>query len=247
MLNNFIIDEKIMGILLTDRTTGGNIIWATDNYGFDKSEQIKSVELIKPRVEKTKAEKLARTKGKAEVFTPSWVCNDMNNTLDNEIEEGTNWQDYVKLRVLEITCGEAPFLVSRYDTTTGEYMEIGKRIGLIDRKLNAIGKHTKTEQDWYKWVVEAYRATYGYEYQGDNLFLARKNLFLTFVEYYESKFNCLPCDNALLEVANIISWNIWQMDGLKHTIPNTDDGNVVYSKIKDWESGEVLEFRSLLK
>mgnify|MGYP006990132904 CR=1 FL=1 len=43
--------------------------------------------------------------------------------------EGKNWKDYVDSRRLEITCGEAPYLVSRYDTSTGEFIKINKRIG----------------------------------------------------------------------------------------------------------------------
>ena len=41
---------------------------------------------------------------------------------------------------MEITCGEAPYLVSRYDTTTGEPIPIGRRIGLLDRKLCVINR-----------------------------------------------------------------------------------------------------------
>lgn len=108
--------------------------------------------IIKSRVEKSKKEQSERVKSKAEVFTPSWICNAQNNLIDNawferenvfniEMEKGwvTNsekipfpdgktWQDYVKENRLEIICGEAQYLVSRYDTVTGEEITIKERI-----------------------------------------------------------------------------------------------------------------------
>ena len=39
--------------------------------------------IIKPRTEKTKEEIIYRTRDKAEVFTPSWICNKQNNLIDN--------------------------------------------------------------------------------------------------------------------------------------------------------------------
>ena len=47
---------------------------------------------------------------------------------------------------LEISCGEAPYLVSRYDTVTGETIPISQRIGLLDRKLRVISENTDTEE-----------------------------------------------------------------------------------------------------
>ncbi len=44
--------------------------------------------LIKPRVLRSKDEKSQRTKEKAEVFTPSWVCNKQNNLIDENGLEG---------------------------------------------------------------------------------------------------------------------------------------------------------------
>ena len=87
-------DPKLLEILLKDNSSGKNIIWATNDYasngeGFSADDQIlpdlitgENGELIKPRTEKTKEEKLARIRDKAEVFTPSWICNQMNNLVD---------------------------------------------------------------------------------------------------------------------------------------------------------------------
>ena len=47
---------------------------------------------------------------------------------------------------LEISCGEAPYLVSRYDTVMGETIPISQRIGLLDRKLRVVSENTDTEE-----------------------------------------------------------------------------------------------------
>ena len=43
----------------------------------------------------------------------------------------------------------------------------------------------------------------------------------TFIDYYVDRFGTYPDDDYLLEIAKIISWNIWQMDGLKFVIPDS--------------------------
>ena len=87
-------DKELLDILLKDRTTNKNILWGTDNYsshgqGFFEKDYITSEkitekygELIKPRVRKTKEEQNKRIRDKAEVFTPSWICNKQNNIID---------------------------------------------------------------------------------------------------------------------------------------------------------------------
>ena len=90
------IDRSLLEILLKDKTTGKNIIWATDNYSkygelYTSEKEIK-IELItsrhggviKPRVEKSKEEQQQRVRQKAEVFTPSWICNMQNNKVNEE-------------------------------------------------------------------------------------------------------------------------------------------------------------------
>ena len=86
---------QVLDILLKDRTTKKNIIWATDNYsnlglkfGFDDQITIGSItgfynDIVKPRIEKTKENQMMRIREKAEVFTPSWVCNKQNNLIDH--------------------------------------------------------------------------------------------------------------------------------------------------------------------
>ena len=89
------IDQELLEILLQDKTTGKNIIWATDNYishgdsyAPDKEILIELItsrngNIIKPRVEKSKLEQQKRVKQKAEVFTPAWICNAQANLVDD--------------------------------------------------------------------------------------------------------------------------------------------------------------------
>ena len=108
---------------------------------------------------------------------------------------------------MEMTCGEAPYLVSRYDTVTGKKIKIKDRIGLLDRKLRVIGENIVLEdkKNWIKWVTKAFKSIYGFEYQGDNLIIARKNLLYTLIEYYEERFGEKPESNLIRKIANIIS------------------------------------------
>lgn len=311
--DTFEFDNDILHILLKDNSSGKNIIWAIDDYaylgdGYQAHQHIKEElitgdkeHLIKSRIFKTQDEQKSRSKEKAEVFTPSWVCNEQNNLVDNEwfgkkcvfnIEGNKtwitttnnitfpinkNWKDYVQDIRMEITCGEAPYITSRYDTCTGESIDIKNRIGLLDRKLRIVSENTHTNEEWLYWAKVAIQSIYGFEWQGDNLIIARKNILYTFIEYYKDIFVCYPDKEYIKEISEIISWNIWQMDGIKGVIPNSccekeiisenllgeevvevqkcngceknniHNHNGIYCKIKDWKTGEVLKFVSLMK
>lgn len=216
-------------------------------YGFSdeiKTKKITTVfnSVIKPRVNKTKSEQEYRIKEKAEVFTPAYICNKQNNQIDyewfkkknvfnKETEKGwmTNkkpiefrnksWIDYICDKRLEISCGEAPYLVSRYDAVSGKIIPVDERIGIFDRKLRVVCENTKTKKQWINSAQIALKSVYGYEWQGDSLLLARENILFTVIDYYMNKFNSQLENEYLLEFANIISWNIWQMDGIKFVIP----------------------------
>ncbi len=292
----------LLSILLFDRTTRRNIIWGTadyEKYGEEYKAQFpinihlitgEFKNIIQPRVYKKKTHQLERIKSKAEVFTPSWMCNEQNNLIDTawfgrdnifnitsykkwiatthpiefSLRNDKRWMDYVDAKRLEITCGEAPYLVSRYDTVTGDTIPLFSRIGLLDRKMRVVTENTDTYSEWMKWTKRAFESIYGFEYQGDNLLLARENLLYTFIDYYTDKFGKEPTFEELKSIAHIISWNIWQMDGLKHTvpfavvteqyqqmnIPNLFDENKTvpcFCKIRNWRSKETVTFDSLLK
>lgn len=258
--------------------------------------------MIKPRIAKTKKVQQDRVKDKAEVFTPAWICNKQNNLVDNEwfgygdvfnkenddntwtttkkpvvFPEGKNWLDYVRELRLEVACGEAPYLVSRYDITTGKKIKLQNRIGLLDRKMRIVNENAASDSEWLAMTKWAFKSIYGYEWQGDNLLLARENLLFTFIDYYQERFGKEPDLNLLKEIAEIISWNIWQMDGIRGVLPcsccnskytdllgektmncclgcKTGDihsHNGKYCKIRDWNSKtkrpKTLTFVSLLK
>lgn len=222
--------QAVLDTLLKDKSTGKNIIWATD-----PPEELQTVmyepvtdrsqittqqlglthyEVVLPRMMKQTDTQQQRTRKKGEVFSPAWVCNKMNNALDAdwfrglgaeesagqftvELPQGWQtvetpvqfpacggktpaWVQYVQSRRLEVTCGEAPFLASRYDAATGEMIPVARRIGILDRKLRVVSENAATEDEWRKYATHAVQSTYGYEYQGDNLLLARVNLLLTY-------------------------------------------------------------------
>lgn len=271
------LSPEVLRILLRDHTTGKNIFWATHDYeslgsAYDYHSEIlpelitgEHRMVIRPRVLKSKEQQTDRSKDMAEVFTPSWICDAQNSLVEasllnpspnGEVGRGL-WQDYVRTTCLEITCGEAPYLVSRYDTTTGEPISLDKRIGLLDRKLRVVGKNTKTNEEWLKWAEVAYKNIYGYEWQGDNLLLARESLLLTFIEYFQAKFGGVPPTESIRTIVDIISWNLWQMDGLRGTPPDYPSSGelqdnpipdlfTTYCFIRDWEKNETIRFIDLL-
>ena len=225
--------DNLLEILLQDKTSGKNILWATDSYTskgeiFSPYSQIKAElvtgiygSLIQPRAIKSKEEQIFRTREKAEVFTPLSIVKQMNDACDTKIVTENNWQEYVANLKLEITCGEAPYIVSRYDPVSDsqELLPLSKRVGFLDRKLSVVSKYIETHDDWLKWAKVAFQSSYGYEWQGDSLLIARENLLYTFIDYYEEKFKETPCLEFQKEIAEIIVWNIFQMDGLKYVIP----------------------------
>jgi hypothetical protein len=112
-------------------------------------------------------------------------------------------------------------LTSRYDTTTGDFIPVPDRIGLIDRKLRVLSENIDDSGKWLELAQTAYKSTYGFEWQGDNLLLAREAMLVTFIENYKHKFDKEPLLKSIQYIAYIVSWNLWQMDGLKGVIPNT--------------------------
>ena len=306
----------------TERT----LMLATDNYaelglGFADSLSEDLFASIIPRSEKSKELQKRRTKEKAEVFTPSWVCNLQNNLVDNEllyenafnIENRTTktWTpttgkikfdsllavaEYLTKDIIEICCGEGPYLVSPYDTVTGETIPVKnnlithtpekitlsgrdpliharhlgllntdsempsandknllkdtskeldyepledsihlgllpqrglkftsayQRIGVLDRKLRVASENAENLEEYAEISLIALSHTFGYEFQGDNLILCRLNILNTMIDYYYEFGGVNPDLTYLLEVAEIISWNFWQMDGLTQALPGS--------------------------
>ena len=288
--------KNVLSLLLKDKSTKKNILFATDAYGVPPKTQITEEMLLgfdscllQPRVSKSQEEQTDRTRKKAEVFTPSWICNKMNNHCDHEwfgrenvfnvehdqtweptespvgFEKSGDWKKYVDSKRLEITCGEAPYIVSRYDTTTGEIIPVKRRIGILDRKLRVVSENADSEETWLIWALRAFQSVYGYEFQGDNLLIARVNLLVTYMDYMRYHLHRDPTDEELKKIATVIEWNQWQMDGITGTVPfgkpqeqyhqfnlfdfsvgiNDAEEEAVDCKIMDWRADRSVTYRSI--
>ena len=153
--------------------------------GYSITDEIKpchlngKVRAVRPRIEKSKAEQTKRSKDNAEVFTPSWIVNKQNNLADNAwfgrenrfntenpdnswsptekvvFDGDKTWTDYVGDIRLEVCCGEAPYLVSRYDTVSGKAIENKNRIGLLDRKFRVINENVTSDEEWLDYAIKA--------------------------------------------------------------------------------------------
>ena len=275
-----------------------------DGFHFGDSITVGSItgennHIIMPRMAKGSQQQRSRSQVMAEVFTPCWVCNAQNNLIDDawfgragvfntenddntwtandkpQIPEGKRWMDYIKDTRLEMACGEAPYLVSRYDATTGVPIPIGERIGMLDRKLWIIHHNTPNlslrmtksqkkvvKKKWLRQVYRAYQSVYGYEYQGDNLLLAREAMFVSYIEYYQAKWQTdkLPSMGSMQRIAEIVSCNIWQMDGLSYGIPGQKPTEQLeeslfpmevrpeqrFCRIREWKGIEPLKGKEII-
>lgn len=269
---------EILETLLIDQTMTAmdpkhrvhRLCWCTDDYGFVADSEIdidvisrSGMKVICPRVDKRVEDQRKRSVNRAEVFTPSWICNKQNNLIDQawfgrktklfnreivdkktgkniwqstyapetriKFPKGRTWEEYVCANRLEVSCGEAPYLTSRYDTTTGEPIPVEQRIGFLDRKLRVISENVGADRfKWLEMAEKALKSCYGFEWQGDNVFLARENMLYAVLEAYYWTYNEAEIPLAKQRwFAEIISWNIWQMDGIKFVVPNTCKDNII--------------------
>jgi len=282
--------QQLLEILLLDRTKSStnnplNIIWANDNYkeydavSYAAQAQIrpdlitaKQSSLIMPRARKAAALQKKRTKTKAEVFTPTWIVKKQIDAAECDYKDD-DLKTYVSRKWLEITCGEAPYMATRYDMETGKTIPLAERCGFVDRKLARINAEVKDKAEWQYLVELAYQSSYGFEWNGDSLLLARENLLYTYGDYYIKKWKKQPIPDLLKEIATIISYNVFQMDGLTYTIPlsktkvkkkivqeflplngmsepETDEWEItqgVSVKIMNWDTLEMELFETLAK
>ena len=144
---------------------------------------------------------------------------------------------------------------------------------MLDRKLRVINENIDESGEWLEAAQEAYRNIYAFEWQGDSLLLARESMLYTFIENYKLKFGKVPQKKSIVYIADIVSWNVWQMDGLQFVIPGscyevehsdlfgnvTKEGccgckkndyfnhNGIYCLIMDWGENKVIRFADLLK
>lgn len=217
-------------------------------------------DVIKNRARKALEQQSERTRKHAEVFTPLWICQKMVSHADAVwfgkadafLENGSSakqvcfpkrrkWQRYVDARRLEITCGEAPFLVNRYDAYTGEVIPQEQRQGILDRKLRVVRENAATEADWLRWTLRAFQSTYGYEFQGDNLLIARVNLLMTFEEALWARWQRKPTAGEYRQIIRAIVWNAWQMDGLTGKIPYCKADAFHQVSLYEWLGSEAYQ------
>lgn len=241
--------KSLLQILLKDRTTKRNIVWASPSYKHlgkyfaeNQSIQLKSIigrygSMIQPRVEKKKYDQVLRTRRRAEVFTPSWLVDKQVQIVESELGN-LSLEEYIRTCWMELACGEAPYIVTRYDSITGKVIPLDQRVGFLDRKVQRISQEVDTEEEFIQWSKLAYQAAYGYELQGDSLLLARENLLFTFYEYYENKFGHEPDIKTGRQIADIISYNIVQMNGLTKRTPYSADSDAAQLDLFDTVNDE---------
>lgn len=271
--------KQLLDILLKDHTTGSNIKWGTDSYinhgsSFRDDQEITASLItgwydgfIRPRAEKNRDVQLERQRSKAEVFTPSWV---VKLQVDAALEEMKDLPlvEYLQTKWIEITCGEAPYMVNRYDMSTGSIIPLSKRAGFMDVKFRRLNQEIEAEEEWIELALEIYKSSYGYEYQGDSLLLARENLMLTFIDNFFYMFGAFPDKKVIIEVSKIVSLNVFQMDGLTYEIPYSDIGvsksgvqlslfeeleeeestdELQFATIKCWDNSELIIFKDIIE
>lgn len=239
----------LLSRLLADKATKGSILWATDAYAelgewYSPGNEIRpqritgdNSDLIKTRARRAMEQRTERTRQHAEVFTPLWVVKKMNDFADVQwfgrkdgiykytddgriyFSKQKHWKLYVDAKRMEITCGEAPFLATRYDVETGEAIPVEDRIGLLDRKLRAVSENARDIDEWKEWAFRAVQSVYGYELQGDNLLVARVNILCSVEEHMARRWKQKPEKAWLEKLCNVIAWNLWQMNGIEGCVP----------------------------
>ena len=174
---------------------------------------------VKPRAQKSDDEKSARSE--AEIFTPPETVKFMVDAAEALIDS----------RWLEVACGEAPFVTTRYDAESGEDIPAAERVGILDRKLRACPANV----DKFTWATEAVMSVYGYEISGDSLLIARDNVLSTAVEFV-GEMSAAELEN----LAEIVARNFWLMDGLN--VPEAQGSLFAANecKVVDWRDDEKI-------
>ena len=122
-----------------------------------------------------------------EVFTPSWLVNDMLDLVKSESER-------IDSRFLEPACGSGNFLVP-----------------VLQRKLNTVkARYRKNDFENRHFSLLAVMSIYGIELLEDNTLECRENLLDTFAEYLKVD----ATDVAYIAAREILAANIVQGDAL---------------------------------
>lgn len=129
-----------------------------------------------------------RVQNHGEVFTPTWVVEDILNLLPKKV-----WE--VSETFLEPACGEGVFLVEIYK-----------------RKLQNIKADTLEEWEWQAAIATS--SIYGIELLEDNAEQCTMNLIRLFTKFYEKISSNNPDEEVIRTIQFILSRNIIQGNAL---------------------------------
>ena len=140
-----------------------------------------------------------------EVFTPSWLVNDMLDLVKQETER-------IDSRFLEPACGTGNFLVE-----------------ILRRKLEIVEqRYGKSQIEYERYAVIAISSIYGIDLLQDNIEEARKRLFDIFNEQYTKKFKNSCKEECMASVKFILKRNILRGDAL--TLLTDNNEPIVFSE-----------------
>ena len=94
--------------------------------------------------------------------------------------------------------------------------------------------------------------------------LTRVNLLLTYAEHLQARWQRKPTEEEMQPIAKIITWNVWQMDGLHLSVPGgkpqpeaeqlnlfsmfgtmEEQTPAVSCKVKNWRSNKTQNFETI--
>jgi hypothetical protein len=134
-----------------------------------------------------------RIEDHGEVFTPSWMVEDMLNLVKTESER-------IDSRFLEPACGSGNFLKS-----------------VLSRKLATVeARYGKNHFEKRHFALFSVMCVYGIELLEDNLQECRENLLQIYCNFLDIKRN----DVWALAASNVLAFNILQGDALRMTTVN---------------------------
>lgn len=254
----------LLPALLEDKSSGRNIIWATDSYaalgqGFLRLDEITAdlPHCFLPKLERLRRQAgEERTRRHGEVFTPPAICRKMCDYARAELPK--DWRAFVGSLILEPACGHAPFLCTWESRENG--LPLPRRPGLLDRKLRLVSEYAASRAEWLQLAFLAYESSYAYEFQGDNLLVARIRLLRRFEEEHLARWRELPGRAEYARLLEILAWNVWQMDGLTGTTPfgklaPPSQGSLFDSApaanssppclVKNWQTARIFTYNNL--
>jgi hypothetical protein len=136
-----------------------------------------------------------------EVFTPSWMVDDMLNLVKDESER-------IDSRFLEPACGSGNFLMA-----------------VLKRKLNTVqSKYGRSEFEKRQHALFSLMCIYGIELLGDNVEECRENLLEIFCSFLGSK----PEDVWTRAASEVLRINIIQGDAL--TLTRADGSHIEFAE-----------------